>query len=225
MPFYQYRAADFRVGNQTVSVVWDETITAPDGEITYKPWALFEGFQRGASDFKPFLTAPQGADSAFVPFNSAMHTPEARAENLQLKLGFSHNITPKLLYTLKVSRLDLRTESTVLDDLGNQKLPAEFSTAGLPVTLPDGTFLNAGVSNAVWYTDDDFPYFVTAYDYPFFSNQQSIQYLFKGDVVSDQFRATVSRPVFRSFTTTSPTTSASTRPRPESPKTGAFSRV
>ena len=123
-----------------------------------------------------------------MPFNSAMHTPESRAENLQLKIGFSHNITPKLLYTLKASRLDLKTESSVLDDLGNQKAPAEFSTAGLPVTLPDGTFLNAGVSNAVWYTDDDFPYFVTAYDYPFFSNQESIQYLFKGDVVSDQFK-------------------------------------
>ncbi len=186
--FANYRAADFRIGTTMVTVLWDEVQQAPDGSITYKPWALFEGFQRGASDFKPFITSPQGADSSFVPFNSAMHTPETRAENLQLKLGFSHNITPKLLYTLKLSRLDLKTTSSVLDELGEQKAPAEFTTAGLPITLPDGTFLNAGVSNAVWYTDDDFPYFVTAYDYPFYSDQRSLQYLFKGDVVSDQFK-------------------------------------
>lgn len=186
--YTDYRAADFRVGNQVVTVVWDETVQAPDGSITYKPWALFEGFQRGPGDFKPFLTAPQGADSAFVPFNSAMHTPETRSENLQLKLGFSHNITSKLLYTLKLSRLDLRSKSSVLNEFGEQKDPASFSTAGLPVTLPDGTFLNAGVSNAVWYTDDDFPYFVTAYDYPFYADQHTTQYLFKGDVVSDQYK-------------------------------------
>lgn len=186
--FSQYRAADLRVDNQVVTVVWDEAVQAPDGSVTYKPWSLFEGFQRGASDFKPFLTAPQGADSAYVPFNSAVGTPQVQSENLQLKLGFSHNITPKLLYTLKVSRLDLKTTSSVLDAYGDLKAPAEFTSAGLPVTLPDGTFLNAGVSNAVWYTDDDFPYFVTAYDYPLFSDQQSLQYLFKGDVVSDQFK-------------------------------------
>ncbi len=185
--YSNYRAADFRVGTTLVTVVWDEAVQTAGG-TSYKPWALFEGFQRGASDFKPFLTAPQGADSAFVPFNSSMHTPETRSENLQLKLGFSHNITTKLLYTLKLSRLDLQTKSSVLDEFGDQKAPEEFSTAGLPVTLPDGTYLNSGVSNAVWYTDDDFPYFVTAYDFPFYSDQQSLQYLFKGDVVSDQFK-------------------------------------
>ncbi len=186
--YYNYRIASFGTGNSAIHVIWDEIVQAPDGSITYKPWALFEGFQRGPSDFKPFITSPQGADSSFVPFNSAIHTPENRAENLQLKLGFSHNITPKLLYTLKLSRLDLRSKSSVLDEFGDQKSPAQFSTAGLPVTLPDGTFLNAGVSNAVWYTDDDFPYFVTAYDLPFYSDQHTTQYLFKGDVVSDQYK-------------------------------------
>jgi outer membrane receptor protein involved in Fe transport len=149
---------------------------------------LFEGFQRGASDFKPFLNDPNGADTSFVPFNSASNTPETRADNLQLKLGFSHNITTKLLYTLKASVLDLRTKSSVLDDLGNQKTPEDFASAGLPVYLPDGTYLPAGVSTADWYTDDDFPYFVTAYDYPFYSDQHAIQWLFKGDVVSEQFK-------------------------------------
>ncbi len=186
--YTNYRAADFTQFGQTFTVVWDEVVVAPDGSVSYKPWTLFEGFQRGSGDFKPYLTSPQGADSSFVPFNSAMHTPETRSENLQLKLGFSHNITSKLLYTLKFSRLDLKSKSTVLDEYGDQKSPAEFTTAGLPVTLPDGTFLNAGVSTAVWYTDDNFPYFVTAYDYPFYSDQHSLQYLFKGDVVSDQFK-------------------------------------
>jgi outer membrane receptor protein involved in Fe transport len=188
--YTNFRAADVRDRNtgEIATVVWDEAVIGSNGAVSYKPWALFEGFQRGASDFKPFLTAPQGADSAYVPFNSAMTTPQVQSENLQLKLGFTHNINPKLLYTLKVSRLDLKTESSVLDEFGDQKSPAEFTTAGLPVTLPDGTYLNAGVSSPVWYTDDNFPYFVTAYDYPFFSDQHSLQYLFKGDVVSDQFR-------------------------------------
>jgi outer membrane receptor protein involved in Fe transport len=188
--YTNFRAADVRDRNtgQVVTVVWDEAIIGSNGAVTYKPWVLFEGFQRQQDSFKPFLTAPQGADSAFVPFNSAINTPQVQSENLQLKLGFTHNINPKLLYTLKVSRLDLKTKSSVLDEFGDQKAPEEFASAGLPVWLPDGSYANAGVSNPVWYTDDDFPYFVTAYDYPFYSDQHSLQYLFKGDVVSDQFR-------------------------------------
>ena len=86
-------------------------------------------------------TIRMAADSSFVAFNSATRTPETRTENLQLKMGFSHNITSKLLYAIKVSRLDLHTKASVLDENGNQKDPAEFSTAGLPVTLPNGTTL------------------------------------------------------------------------------------
>ncbi len=187
--YENFRAADLRDGNAVSTVLWDEAIKSSDGSILYyKPWALFEGFQRQFSDFKPFLDDPNGADSSFVAFNSAMNTPEAQTNNLQLKFGFNHQINTKLLYSIKLSRLDLRTKTSVLDAEGNQKDPAAFSSAGLPVTLPDGTYLSGGVTTASWYTDDVYPYFVTAYDYPFYSNQQSLQYLIKGDLTSEQVR-------------------------------------
>jgi len=187
--YENFRAADLRIGETIVSVVWDEAIRASDGTIlSYKPWALFEGFQRQFSDFKPFLNDPQGADSSFVAFNSATRTPETRAENLQLKLGLSHNITDRLLYRIRVSRLDLRSKSAVLDESGNPKNPAQYATAGLPVTLPNGTVLAGGTTTATWYTDDDFPYLVTAYDLPTYSDQRSLQYLMRGDVTSKQLK-------------------------------------
>jgi outer membrane receptor protein involved in Fe transport len=184
-----FRAADLRVGNTVVAVIWDEAILATDGTfLHYRPWPLFEGFQRQFSQFQPFLTDPNGADSSFVAFNSATRTPEERTENLQLKFGFSHNITQKLLYSIKLSRLDLHTKQSVLDENGEQKNPAEFTTAGLPTTLPNGTTLPGGITTPTWYTDDDVPYFVTAYDYPLYSEQRSIQYLVRGDVTSEQFK-------------------------------------
>jgi outer membrane receptor protein involved in Fe transport len=187
--YTNFRAADLRLGNNVVTVLWDEAITATDGTVLYyRPWPLFEGYQRQFSQFQPFLSDPNGADSSYVEFNSATRTPEVQSENLQLKLGFSHQVTSKLLYTLKLSRLDLQTKSSVLDENGEQKDPAEFSTAGLPVTLPDGTYLSGGITTATWYTDDDVPYFVTAYDYPYYSNQRSIQWLMRGDVTSEQFK-------------------------------------
>ena len=186
--YTNFRAADLRVGNAVVPVIWDEAILSTDGTLLhYKPWALFEGFQRQFSQFQPFLSG-NAADSSFVPFNSAERTPEERQENLQLKLGFSHNINSKLLYSLKLSRLDLHTKSSVLDANGDQKDPSEFTTAGLPVTLPNGSVLTGGITTATWYTDDDTPYFVTAYDYPLYSEQRSIQWLMRGDVTSEQFK-------------------------------------
>ena len=186
--YTNFRAADMRVGNTIVPVIWDEAILATDGTLLhYKPWALFEGFQRQFSQFQPFLSGT-AADSSYVPFNSATRTPEERQENLQLKFGFSHNINSKLLYALKVSRLDLHTKSSVLDENGDQKDPSEFTTAGLPVTLPNGSVLTGGITTPTWYTDDDVPYFVTAYDYPLYSEQRSIQWLMRGDVTSEQFK-------------------------------------
>ncbi len=187
--YTNFRAADLRIGDQVATVVWDEAMRATDGTLlNYKSWALFDGYQRQWSDFRPYISDPNGADSSYVPFNSAGSTPETRSENLQLKLGFSHNITSKLLYTLKFSRLNLQTKSSVLDEYGNQKDPAEYQTAGLPTTLPDGSVIRSGVTVPVWYTDDSYPYFVTAYDYPFYTNQHSLQYLFRGDITSEQFK-------------------------------------
>ena len=187
--FLNFRVADFGNPNNPTVVIWDESITNESGSFLYnKPWELFEGFQFPFSDFKPFLRDEAGADSSFVPFNSAERTPEIQSNNLQLKLGFNHNITSKMLYSIKLSRLQLNTVQSVRDANGDLKDPSEFESAGLPVELPDGNFLEGGITNAQWYTDDDFPYFVTAYDYPFFSDQETVQYLMRGDLTSEQYK-------------------------------------
>jgi hypothetical protein len=78
--YTNYRAADLHVGNQVATVIWDEAILASDGTLlNYKPWALFEGFQRQFSDFKPYLNDPSGADSSYVPFNSAAQSAEVQS--------------------------------------------------------------------------------------------------------------------------------------------------
>jgi|GEM_PF-321072 len=185
-----FRIADVGSGAGRRTVVWDEAVRTPDGSsiLYYKPWTLFDGFQVPFSNFKPFLRDPHGADSAFVPFNSAEHTPQRRSNNLQIKLGFNHNISSNLLYSIKFSRLQLKSTSAVRDANGNPKTPTEYSSSGLPATLPNGNFLEGGITNAQWYTDDNFPYFVTAYDYPSVSNQETIQYLTRGDITSNQFK-------------------------------------
>jgi hypothetical protein len=183
--FYNFRAAD--IGE--VTVLWDEAITDNSGTVLYyKPWVLFSGFQYPHSEFKPFVRDTDGADSAYVYFNSATRTPEITSDNMQFKLGFNHNITSKLLYSVKLSRLELNTTQTVHDALGNAKSPEEFASAGLPTTLPNGTYLEGGISNATWYTDNDHPYFVTSYDYPVYTNQKTVQYLLRGDITSEQFK-------------------------------------
>jgi hypothetical protein len=180
-----FRAAD--IGETTV--VWDEAVTAPDGTpLYYRPWLLFSGFQYPYSTFQPYLGDAAGADSAFVPFNSAAKTPETVTDHLQFKLGFNHNVTSHLLYTMRLSRLELKTKNTVFDEYGNPKLPHQFETAGLPVELPSGTYLQGGVTNATWYTDGSHPYLVTAYDFPMYANQKTIQYLMRADVTSTQFK-------------------------------------
>lgn len=192
-----FRVATIRdVNGNNVNIVWDESITSPQGDhLYYKPWTLFEGFQTPNSDFKPFLRDVAGSDSAFVPFNSAALTPETQSNNLQIKFGFNHNITSKVLYSLKVSRLQLKTTNSVVNANGQLKSPAQFNTAGLPVDLPgvsddneDGSPGETIVSNAQWYTDDQNPYLVTAYDYPFYTDQTTIQWLGKGDITSEQFK-------------------------------------
>jgi hypothetical protein len=172
-----------------VDVVWDEEVVNTEGTVLYRrPWVLFKGFQYPYSEFKPYLRDPEGADSAFVPFNSATRTPEIQTDHMQFKVGFNHNVASGLLYSIKLSRLELRTASTVYDESGNPKAPHEFDSAGLPATLPNGTYLEGGLSNATWYTDDTTPYFVTAYDYPAYNDQKTVQYLVRGDLTSEQFK-------------------------------------
>ena len=179
-----FRAAD--IGG--ITVIWDEDVTSASGATYTQPWVLFSGFQNPSSEFKPFLRDPSGADSAFVPFNSASRTPQIVSDHVQFKIGFNHNITSKLLYTIKVSRLQLSTRQTVNDEFGNPKQPHEFASAGLPTLLPNGAYVQSGITNATYYTDNDHPYFVTSYDYPFYGAQETVQYLIRGDITSEQMK-------------------------------------
>jgi len=179
--YNSFRAVDKTVEGITdpITLLWDEAILDANKQIVgYRPWVLFEGYQFPESRFSNFQD-----DSSYVFFNSASRTPETLDENLQLKFGFNHQLTDKVLYSLNLSRAEFNQLRTV-----DGKEPAEYSTAGLPTTLPDGTVLQGGVSQAVWYTDSNNPYLVTAYDYPFYRNRESVAWLLKGDVTSEQFR-------------------------------------
>lgn len=154
------------------TILWDEAMAGASEK--YKPWVLFEGFQFPHSKFSHFQE-----DSSYVFFNSAERTPEVESQNLQVKLALNHNVSDELLYELRVSRLEFNQLRSV-----GGKEPYEYDTAGLPVTLPNGTYLEGGVSQATWYTDANHPYFVTAYDFPAYSKQKAVQYLLRGDLTS-----------------------------------------
>ncbi len=178
--FFNFRAID--VNGQTI--LWDEALVDAGGQPTggSRSWILFEGFQ---FPFRDFRATPAGdaSDSSFVFFNSASRTPEIENHNLQLQLSFNHNIADDILYSVNFSRLAFNRTQTV-----SGKAPGQFTSAGLPTQLPSGTFLQGGVSQRTWYTDPDFPYFVTAYDSPFFEDRQTVQYLVKGDLTSERVK-------------------------------------
>jgi hypothetical protein len=179
--YTEFRAIDVPVPGRPdpVTLLWDEAILDENDQIIgFRPWVLFEGFQFPGSQFSNFKD-----DSSYVFFNSATRTPETVDENLQLKLGFNHNLSDDLLYTLNLSRLEFNRSRTV-----DNKLPEEYSTAGLPTELPGGGVVQGGVSQAIWYTDSDNPYFVTAYDYPLFQERSSVTWLLKGDLTSERVR-------------------------------------
>ncbi|UCH83952.1 MAG: TonB-dependent receptor [Candidatus Latescibacterota bacterium] len=179
--YYNFRAVDIPIPgrDEPITILWDEAVLDSDNQIVgYRPWVLFEGFQFPQSQFSNFQD-----DSSYVFFNSASRTPETENTNLQLKLGFNHNIADDILYTINLSRVQFDQKRTV-----GGKAPEDYSTAGLPTTMPDGTYLQGGVSQAVWYTDSDNPYFITAYDYPFYRDRQSITWLLKSDLTSERWR-------------------------------------
>jgi hypothetical protein len=52
--YSNFRAADLRIGNTVVTVLWDEAIKATDGTVLYyRSWPIFEGYQRQFSQFQP----------------------------------------------------------------------------------------------------------------------------------------------------------------------------
>jgi outer membrane receptor protein involved in Fe transport len=173
--------ADALGTNNFVLGLWDVRFDTPDGQTVYQPARLFEGFQNPFSTFSFFRQ-----DDSYIYRNSAENTPETIRKNLQLKLDWTHNITPKTLYSLKVSRVGFdRTTAVRFTDpeTGESRLkkPEEYLTAG---NEPPGFPFR---SSQDFYTDPDFPYFITAYDYPFYETQESITWVFRGDITSTQY--------------------------------------
>ena len=161
-----------------VEIIWDEAVLNENGTVErYESKLLFEGFQNPDSKFSHFRD-----DSTYVPFNSANRTNSTTAENLQMKLALNHVVSKDLLYTINLSRIEFKRFTSVDD-----KDAADFLTAGQPVILPNGTYQFGGVSNQVYYTDPDYPYFLTAYDMPFYGDRSSVTYIFKTDVTSQKW--------------------------------------
>lgn len=160
---------------EEVEVIWDEAIiNANDETVRYESRMLFEGFQNPESKFSHFKE-----DSSYIYFNSAERTGTTESDNLQIKFAINHNISDDVLYTINFSRAQFKRFVTV-----NDKEPQAFATAGLPVILPNGAFRFSGVSDALFYTDPDYPYYVTAYDDPFYQDRESIIYTLKADLTS-----------------------------------------
>jgi hypothetical protein len=173
--YYHFRAVD--IDGRTV--LWDEVVRDGDGRIVgTRPWILFEGFQQPYSDFSYFK-----ADTSFVPFNSAQRTPTLTSDQLHTKLSLAHAVSARTLYRLDFSRLELRSGQKV-----GGKSPEQYETAGQPVTLPDGTYLPGGLTGQTWYTDADHPYFVTAYDFPYFAEQTTVQYVAQASITSERLK-------------------------------------
>lgn len=174
--FYARRVNDV-YGNE-VEIIWDEAVIDQNGETeTYETKMLFEGFKNPESKFSYFRD-----DSSYVEFNSAENVTTNENQNLHMKFAINHNISENILYTVNFSRAQFNTYSTV-----NGKDPEDFTTGGVPIVLPSGSFEFNGVSTRTWYTDPDNPYNITAYDYPFYMDRKTTVYTVKADLTSKQW--------------------------------------
>ncbi len=167
------------VYGEEVEIIWDEAIIDQNADtLTYENKVLFEGIQNPESKFSHFRD-----DSSYVYFNSAERVDLSESDNLQLRLQLNHQLNDNVLYKFTLSRAQFDRLRTV-----NGKEPAEYNTAGGPTILPDGSYLFGGVSNNQFYTDPDYPYFVTGYDYPYYQDRSSIIYTLRSDLTSTQWK-------------------------------------
>ncbi len=174
-----YACLATNIYGEEVEIIWDEAIINEAGMVErYESKLLFEGFQNPDSEFSHFRD-----DSSYVYFNSANRTTTTTSDNLQVKVALNHNITDDLLYSINLSRIQFKSFTSV-----DGKDPEEYLTAGSPVILPSGAFQFSGVSNQAYYTDPEYPYFLTAYDSPFFGDRVSTTYLAKIDITSQQWK-------------------------------------
>ncbi|MCI0478915.1 carboxypeptidase regulatory-like domain-containing protein, partial [Candidatus Uhrbacteria bacterium] len=160
-------------------VIWDEAILDAQGNLVrHESKLLFEGYQNPESKFSHFRD-----DTSYVYFNSANNVTTGTSDDLNLKVAINHNISDDVLYTINLTRLQFNSLNTV-----DGQEPAEFATAGLPGTLPSGSWRYSGVSSEDFYTDPDNPYFVTAYDWPAYTDRTTVAYNLKADITSKKWR-------------------------------------
>ncbi|MCX5753591.1 MAG: carboxypeptidase regulatory-like domain-containing protein [Candidatus Krumholzibacteria bacterium] len=160
-------------------VIWDEAIIDGAGNfVRHESKLLFEGFQNPESRFSHFRD-----DSSYVYFNAADNVQTGTSDDLNLKFAINHNISDDVLYTVNFTRLRFKSLNTVGD-----KTPAEFATAGHPGTLPSGSWRYSGISSEDFYTDPDNPYYITAYDWPAYTNRLTTAYNLKADITSKKWQ-------------------------------------
>ncbi len=160
-------------------VIWDEAILDGEGNfVRHESKLQFEGYQNPESKFSHFRD-----DSSYVYFNSAENVTTGTSNDLNLKFAINHNISDDVLYTINFTRLRFKSLNTV-----DGKTPSEFSTAGLPGTLPSGSWRYSGISSEDFYTDPDNPYYVTAYDWPAYTNRVTTAYNLKADITSKKWQ-------------------------------------
>ncbi len=141
---------------------------------------MFEGFQNPLSDWVPEVEGAAG-DTNKTYFNSAEHTPTGENTSQQLKWTLTHTLSPKTFYEVKLSRLAFDVHGTV-----NRQAPEEFATARKFLWVPGRG--PARVGNVDFYTDPEVPYFVTAYDRPFYSRRNTVTYLLRSDITTQHWR-------------------------------------
>ena len=169
-------------GEET-EIIWEEQVVNSQGQTNYQNKVLFEGFQNPDSKFSYFRD-----DSSYVYFNSAERTNVAVSNNLNMKVALNHNLNDNLLYTINISRSQFDRTVSVQDPVtGELKNPQDYLVAGTPAILPSGVFMLSGVSNSIFYTDPEYPYFVDAYDFPYYQDRSSVIYTAKADITSQQW--------------------------------------
>jgi outer membrane receptor protein involved in Fe transport len=143
-------------------------------------FVLFEGYQTPSSDWTPELAGAAG-DSNKSYYNSAEHVATFENVSNQLKWSFTHTLSPKTFYEVKLSRLQFNAWNTV-----SSQTPADFETAGKFVWIPGRGPSRSG--NRSFYTDENVPYFVTAYDRPTYSRRNTVTWLVRSDLTSQRWR-------------------------------------
>jgi len=139
-------------------------------------FVIFEGYQTPTSDWTPELAGAAG-DTNKQYYNSAEHVTTFRNTSTQLKWSMTHTLSPKTFYDLKISRLSFDTWNTV-----NTQTPSQYATAGKFVWVPGRGPQRTG--DRAFYTDENVPYFVTAYDSPIYNRRDTVTWLVRSDVTS-----------------------------------------